>query len=98
VPCINANLFIEKAVPPVDMFRKNNCQIVIGTDSLASNWSLSVLDELKSITKHFPSVPLSELLQWATSMEQRLCRWMMCLGSFEKGKQPGHINDWTIGK
>jgi cytosine/adenosine deaminase-related metal-dependent hydrolase len=87
--CINANLFIEKVVPPVEIFRRNNCQIVIGTDSLASNWSLNVLDELKSITKHFPSVPISELLQWATLNGAKALQVDDVLGSFEKGKQPG---------
>jgi cytosine/adenosine deaminase-related metal-dependent hydrolase len=87
--CINANLFIEKAVPPVDMFRKNNSRMVIGTDSLASNWSLSVMDELTSITKHFPSVPLHELLQWATSNGAKALQMDDVLGSFERNKQPG---------
>jgi cytosine/adenosine deaminase-related metal-dependent hydrolase len=87
--CINANLFIEKAVPPVEMLRRNNCRIVIGTDSLASNWSLSVLDELKSIAKHFPSVPLSELLQWATFNGAKALQVDDELGNFVKGKQPG---------
>jgi len=87
--CVNANQYIEQAVPPVDMFCKNNCQLVIGTDSLASNWSLSVMDELKTITKHFPDIPLSELLQWATVNGARALQMDEVLGSFEKGKQPG---------
>ena len=87
--CINANLYIEKAVPPVDMFRKNNCQLVIGTDSLASNTSLGVLDEMKTITKYFPHIPLSELLQWATSNGAKALQMNDQLGNFEKGKKPG---------
>jgi len=87
--CINANQYIEKATPPVDMLRKNNCQLVIGTDSLAGNWSLSVLDELKTITKHFPSIPLTGLLQWATINGAKALQMEDVLGSFEKGKQPG---------
>jgi aminodeoxyfutalosine deaminase len=38
--CINANKYIEDALPPVDLLLNNDCQIVLGTDSLASNWSL----------------------------------------------------------
>src|SRR6218665_2024872 len=41
--CINANQYIENAIPPVDMLRKNRAHIVIGTDSLASNHTLSIL-------------------------------------------------------
>jgi cytosine/adenosine deaminase-related metal-dependent hydrolase len=89
--CINANQYIENAVPPIDLLRKNNCHIVVGTDSLASNWSLNILDELKTITKHFPSVPLEELLQWATLNGARALQMDDQLGSFEKGKKPGVV-------
>jgi cytosine/adenosine deaminase-related metal-dependent hydrolase len=89
--CINANLYIEKAVPPVDLLRKNDCTIVVGTDSLASNHGLDILDELKSIATHFPSVPLHELLRWATYNGAGALQMSDTLGSFEKGKQPGVI-------
>jgi cytosine/adenosine deaminase-related metal-dependent hydrolase len=101
--CINANQYIEQAVPPVEMLRRNNCQIVIGTDSLASNWSLNVLDELKTISKYFPSIPLPELLQWATFNGAKALQMDNTLGSFEKGKIPGivlieQLHNYSIGK
>lgn len=89
--CINANQYIEQALPPVELLRKNNSSIVVGTDSLASNWSLSILDELKTIAKHFPSVPLEEMLQWATLNGAKALQMDQQLGSFEKGKEPGVI-------
>ena len=89
--CINANQYIEQAVPPIDLLRKNACDIVIGTDSLASNHSLSILNELKTIQQYFPSVPLVELLRWATSNGAKTLQMDEQLGSFEKGKQPGVI-------
>jgi len=89
--CINANQYIENAAPPIEMLRKNNCEIVIGTDSLASNWRLNILDELKTIIKHFPSVPLNELLQWATLNGAKALQMDDQLGSFEKGKKPGVV-------
>lgn len=87
--CINANQYIEQAVPPIDLFRKNNGHLVVGTDSLASNRSLSILDELKTITQHFPHIPFAELLQWATLNGAQALQMHDQLGSFEKGKQPG---------
>jgi cytosine/adenosine deaminase-related metal-dependent hydrolase len=87
--CVNANQYIENALPPVDLFRKQNAAIVIGTDSLASNHSLSVLDELKTIAKNFPLVPLTELLQWATLNGAKALQMDDALGSFEKAKTPG---------
>jgi cytosine/adenosine deaminase-related metal-dependent hydrolase len=89
--CINANLYIENAVPPVDLLRKNNSNIVLGTDSLASNWSLSIWDEIKSIRKHFPSIELEELLGWATLNGAKALQMDDTIGSFEKGKRPGVI-------
>lgn len=89
--CINANQYIENAVPPVALLRSHNASIVIGTDSLASNHSLSVLDELKTISKFSPSIPLAELLQWATINGARALQMDDRFGSFEKGKQPGLV-------
>ena len=89
--CVNANLYIENMLPPVELLRKHNTAIVVGTDSLASNHSLSILDELKTISKHFPSIPLSELLQWATSNGAKALQLDDQLGSFEKGKTPGVV-------
>lgn len=89
--CINANKYIEQAIPPIDLFRKHDGHIVVGTDSLASNWSLSILDELKTITQHFPHIPLAELLQWATLNGAQALQMDERLGSFEKGKEPGLV-------
>ena len=89
--CVNANQYIENALPPVDLLRKYNSNIVVGTDSLASNHSLSILDELKTISKNFPHIPLSELLQWSTLNGAKALQMNDQLGSFEKGKTPGVV-------
>jgi imidazolonepropionase-like amidohydrolase len=78
-------------MPPIDMFRDNGCTMVLGTDSLASNWSLNILDEIKTIQKHHPSIPLEEMLQWATINGARALAMDNQLGSFEKGKKPGVV-------
>jgi cytosine/adenosine deaminase-related metal-dependent hydrolase len=64
--CPNANLYIENALPPVDLFLKNDCQIILGTDSLASNHQLNILEEMKTIVKSFPGIKTETLLKWAT--------------------------------
>ena len=89
--CVNANQYIERAMPPIEMFRKNNCNIVLGTDSLASNLSLSILDEMKTIQRSFPAIPLKELLSWATINGAKALQMDDKSGSFEKGKQPGVV-------
>lgn len=89
--CVNANQYIENSLPPVDMLRKNNCSIVLGTDSLASNWSLSILNEMETIRKNFPHIALEEVLQWATINGAKALGMDGFLGSFEKGKKPGVV-------
>jgi len=89
--CINANQYIEQALPPIDLFRKHQGRLVVGTDSLASNWSLSILDELKTITRHFSHIPLAELLQWSTRNGAQALQMDDRLGSFDQGKQPGVV-------
>jgi aminodeoxyfutalosine deaminase len=89
--CPNANQYIENALPPLDLLRKQHCNIVLGTDSLASNHSLSILDEMKTIGKHFTNIPLGEMLGWATINGAKALNMDIELGSFEKGKRPGVV-------
>ena len=63
----------------------------MGTDSLASNWSLDILDEMRTIKKHFPQLPLAELLTWATRNGAEALHFDD-LGSFDAGKKPGVVN------
>lgn len=94
--CINANLYIEDQTPPLELLRKNNCKIVLGTDSLASNHNLSIWKEIKTIHQHYPNIELEEILTWATLNGAEALQMDDELGSFEKGKQPGVIviPDW----
>lgn len=89
--CPNANLYIEGVMPPVKLLRENNCSIVLGTDSLASNTRLSILNEVKIISQHFPDIPLEELLGWATLNGAKALGMESRLGSFTKGKKPGVV-------
>lgn len=89
--CINANLYIEDVVPPIQLLRNNHCQIVLGTDSLASNHQLSILNEMRAIKTHFAAVGLEEMLRWATINGATALQMDDKLGSFEKGKKPGVV-------
>lgn len=89
--CANANLYIENTLPPAEMLLQNKCSIVVGTDSLASNHQLSILEELKTIAKKFPDITTETLLQWATINGAKALHMDDTLGSFEKGKKPGVV-------
>ena len=89
--CPSANQYIENTMPPVQLLREQHANIVVGTDSYASNWSLNMLDELKRIQTHNPQVPLAEMLTWITSNGARALQMEDKLGSIEKGKKPGLV-------
>ncbi len=89
--CPNANLYISNSLPDVKMLMQHTGNIVLGTDSLASNDQLSILEEIKTLQNNFKELHLSTLLQWATSNGSRALQMENSLGSFEKGKQPGVI-------
>jgi cytosine/adenosine deaminase-related metal-dependent hydrolase len=49
--CPNANLYISNILPDVDLLMNEQVNIVLGTDSLASNHQLSILEEMKTCKK-----------------------------------------------
>ncbi len=87
--CPNANLYIENKLPAYEIFIEENATCCIGTDSYASNWSLSILDELKTISKHAPQIPLQKLLEWATHNGAEFLGIENQFGSIEKNRKPG---------
>jgi aminodeoxyfutalosine deaminase len=89
--CPNANLYIENTLPPIAMLMKNNCNIVLGTDSYASNTQLNIFEEIKTIQKNFPDISLEKILQWATMNGAKALGLEEFLGSFEKGKKSGVV-------
>jgi aminodeoxyfutalosine deaminase len=87
--CPNSNIFIENKIPPVDFLIEEGCIIVIGTDSLASNDKLDILEELKTLQFHYPSLSISELVSWATLNGAKALGMEDIYGKIETGKKPG---------
>ncbi|MFM1876173.1 MAG: hypothetical protein RL266_1910 [Bacteroidota bacterium] len=87
--CPNANLYIENRVPNIPAWLAKGASVCIGTDSLASNHQLSVLNELQLIQKHHRQVMLPELLKMATLNGACALNMEQEKGSFQKGKLPG---------
>ena len=87
--CPNSNLYIENHLPPLNLLYNEGCRIVIGTDSLASNSRLSILEELKTLQKNFSYLSIEELICWATiNGALALCEENQ-FGTIETGKNPG---------
>ena len=89
VLCPESNLFIEDRLPDIELFRRNKLQICLGTDSLSSNRKLSVLEEMKTVQAHFPSIPFGELVTWATRNGAEALEMNDWAGTIEVGKRPG---------
>ncbi|MFA5818478.1 MAG: amidohydrolase family protein [Bacteroidales bacterium] len=87
--CPNSNIYIENEMPPLDLLIKEDCEIVIGTDSLASNNKLSILEELKTLQLNFPAVSIEELVRWATINGAKALGEEGRFGKIESGKKPG---------
>ncbi len=87
--CPNANQYIENQLPDIPSFKDQDANLVLGTDSLASNGQLSILDEMKTIKKVFPATKTVQLLRWATSNGARALQLTDHLGNFSKSKKPG---------
>ncbi len=81
--CPRSNRYISNMEPPIDLLRRNALNICIGTDSLASNWSLSMLEEIRAIS----GAPLVERLDWATRIGARALQ-LSHLGEIEVGHRP----------
>lgn len=87
--CPNANQYIENSLPNFELFLPYKDQVVIGTDSLASNHQLCILTELKTIHNTLATIPLQTLLQWATLNGANFLNQSTQLGSLTVGKSPG---------
>jgi aminodeoxyfutalosine deaminase len=86
--CPNANLYIENRLPNYQNFMDTNARMTIGTDSLTSNWQLSIIEEMKTIQRFQSYVPLETLLKWATLNGAEALGFADTLGSLEVGKTP----------
>ena len=89
--CPNANLYIENRLPDYNQFIESNANVTIGTDSLTSNWQLSILEEMKTIQQYQSSMPFEIILKWATINGAKALQFDDTLGSIEKGKTPGLV-------
>ncbi|QIL39181.1 amidohydrolase family protein [Pedobacter sp. HDW13] len=86
--CPLANLYIENALPDVDLLVEEGVKITLGTDSLASNHQLNILAEMKTL-QEYKQVDFEKLLQWATINGAEFLGLDERLGTIEIGKTPG---------
>jgi cytosine/adenosine deaminase-related metal-dependent hydrolase len=88
--CPKANLYIEDRLPLIEQFYEKGLKCTIGTDSLASNTSLSILEEIKTI-QQLVDLPTEILIEWACKNGADFLGFDE-LGTFESGKKPGVVH------
>jgi len=85
-PRSNDRLVVGKA--PAALLKKSGIPLALGTDSLASNDSLSLWDEMRFLRDEFPGVFTSvEILEMATLGAAKALHLESESGSLEKGKR-----------
>ena len=89
VLCPRSNIFIHNRLPRLLPFIRQGQAVALGTDSLASNEGLSILEEMKVLAWQHPEVPFDTLLEWATINGARAVCPDGGLGCFEPGTRPG---------
>lgn len=89
--CVLANRYITNSLPKEIDFKANSQNVVLGTDSLASNHSLNILSEINAMKENYPSLSSAELLQFATHNGALALGVDNKYGSFKRGKQPGIV-------
>jgi cytosine/adenosine deaminase-related metal-dependent hydrolase len=85
-------LYIENKLPEYQIFRDADAKVTIGTDSLTSNWQLSIWEEIKPYANINHTFRWKKLLTWATINGAEALSYDDRLGSFEVGKTPGIIH------
>lgn len=89
--CVNANRYITGEFPNLKHYNNEEINVVIGTDSLASNNQLSILEELKSISVIEKNIPFERLIKWATWNGAKALGMENKLGKIKPGYNPGLV-------
>jgi len=66
--CLRANHYIEGLLPDVEQLFREGFNLCLGTDSLASNSSLRITDEMNFLKMNFPNIPDMDIIRWASTV------------------------------
>jgi cytosine/adenosine deaminase-related metal-dependent hydrolase len=85
VHCPQSHNYFGHSPFSFERLRSFGFNICLGTDSLASNESLSLLAEMRAFQKEFPSVSAAEIFQMVTVNPARALRYENALGQIRPG-------------
>lgn len=84
--CLRSNQNLHKTLPDLEAMIDEGLMICLGTDSLASSESLSILDEMRYLAETFPHVSAKEMVRMATINGAKAIGLGNVFGSLEPGK------------
>ena len=85
VHCPRSHNYFGHSPLAFDRLRSLGFNVCLGTDSLASNESLSLFAEMRAFQKEFPSVSAEEIFQMVTVNPARALRYENALGQIRPG-------------
>jgi cytosine/adenosine deaminase-related metal-dependent hydrolase len=91
VHCPSSHAFFGHRPFPYPELRKHGIPVCLGTDSLASGDSLSMLDQIRLFRKNFPALPAEEALRMATLTAARALRMENEIGALLPGRKADFI-------
>ena len=91
VLCPRSNLILHGLLPDLPQMLALGLYPALGTDSLASNDSLSLFDEMAVLADRFPGIHPREILAMATVNGARVLGLEKMCGTLEKGKSGAMI-------
>lgn len=87
VHCPGSHSYFEHAAFPLESLLAQNVTIALGTDSLASNFELNFLSELRRVQKNFPRLGENQILKMATINGAKALCMENEVGTLERGKK-----------
>ena len=96
VTCPRSNAYLHNPVANVERLLARGIAVGVGTDSAASNHDLDLMEEVRSLHRHFPDVPYGTLLEMVTSMGAVAIGMEDRFGILENGMQ-GDLAIFRVG-
>jgi len=85
--CVRSNHFLKNGRAPLEQIKSQGIHFGIGTDSLASNSSLDLFEELRFFKSRYQGFSDEELLKMITISSAEALGMSEMIGSIEKGKR-----------
>jgi len=85
--CVRSNHFLKNGRAPLEQMKSQGIHFGIGTDSLASNVSLDLFEELRFFKSRYQGFSDEALLQMITVNSAEVLGMSEMIGSVEKGKK-----------